>query len=118
MTRGTYQRGVDAEIMVMKHYEKSGFKLIKHRYKTIYGEIDVIMQNEDIIVFIEVKSRVRPMHQEFLTRRQMKRCTDAALHYISTLDSTKLNMMMRFDAVTVINNKIDKVFENAWASEC
>ncbi len=37
--------------------KKKGFKILKTNYKTVFGEIDIIAQDKDTIVFIEVKTR-------------------------------------------------------------
>ena len=111
-----YSYGMAAEQMVIEHYVALGFELVEHRYKTPYGEIDVIMQDTQTIVFIEVKARTNPKHEEFLTNKQMRRCCSAALHFLSNM-ATETNRLLRFDLVVVINNRIEKVFENAWCCE-
>lgn len=114
--KSNYSYGIAAEEMVIEHYAALGFTLVAHRYKTPYGEIDVIMQDSQSIVFIEVKARTNPKHEEFLTLKQIKRCCDAALHFLSNA-SPEVDRLLRFDLVVIINNRIEKVFENAWCYE-
>lgn len=115
--RNAYNYGMDAEKMVIEHYTAMGFELVRHRYKTPYGEIDIIMKDSKSVVFIEVKARTNPKHEEFLTQKQIKRCCDAALHFISNGGQGWLDEALRFDLVVVINNRIEKIFENAWDYE-
>ncbi len=112
-----YAYGVDAEKMVILHYQALGFELLKHRFKTPYGEIDLIMKNDESLVFIEVKARTNPQHEEFITSRQIKRCCNTALYFLSNDGAEWMKLAQRFDLVVVINNRIANIIENAWACE-
>lgn len=111
--RDRYDYGLNAEIMVQKHYEERGFTLLASRKKTPFGELDLILQKNNLVVFVEVKARIAPSHEEHITARQVKRCLQAAEYYVNTGNFSDPNLDCRFDFALVINNKIDKIIENA-----
>ena len=51
------EKGAVFENYAAEFLEKMGYTLIAKNYSTKYGEIDLIMEKEKIIVFIEVKQR-------------------------------------------------------------
>jgi putative endonuclease len=51
-TFGTY-----GENLVVDYLKKNGFTVLERNYKKFYGEIDIIAQRDDTIVFVEVKMR-------------------------------------------------------------
>lgn len=51
------QFGNEAELFVARELERQGFVITARNYKKFYGEIDVIAQKKDLLVFVEVKVR-------------------------------------------------------------
>ena len=49
--------GQKGEKLTQKYLKKKGYKLIRSNYSTKKGEIDLIMQQDDTVVFVEVKTR-------------------------------------------------------------
>ena len=49
--------GSDAEHQAEQFLEKQGLKLIARNYRSRLGEIDLIMQNNSTLVFVEVRKR-------------------------------------------------------------
>jgi len=49
--------GNRAEKLALKHLKKKGLKLIETNFNCRYGEIDLIMQDDDYLVFVEVRYR-------------------------------------------------------------
>ena len=45
------------ELLTIQYLKAKGYKLLIHSYKRAHGEIDLIMQDKDVLVFIEVKTR-------------------------------------------------------------
>lgn len=97
----TYQRGVSAEYLAALWLQMKGYKILARRYKTTYGEIDLIAQSQDVIAFIEVKARpTKAQALESITPAMRRRITNAALHYISENDASEYDL--RFDVLTVL----------------
>ncbi len=51
-----HRRGLESEIKVIKNLQSQNWKLLAHRTKTIFAEIDLIFQQNKEILLIEVKS--------------------------------------------------------------
>ena len=49
--------GSKAEIMVAAYLRKSGYIISKMNYHSKYGEIDIIAENRERVIFVEVKMR-------------------------------------------------------------
>jgi|AACY02.14.fsa_nt_gi putative endonuclease len=58
--RATKQIGSDAEKLALSFLQSSGLKLINRNFTCKYGEIDLIMQHQDFLVFVEVRFRTHP----------------------------------------------------------
>lgn len=52
-----HARGRDAEQMALRHLEQHGLKLVARNFRCARGEIDLIMRQKDMLVFVEVRAR-------------------------------------------------------------
>jgi|SRR5690349_5734913 putative endonuclease len=50
-------RGARYEDVALAHLERAGLALIARNYHCRYGEIDLVMRDRDIVVFVEVRYR-------------------------------------------------------------
>ncbi len=53
------QHGQLGEDAVASHYEAEGYRVVARNYRASHNEIDLIVEDEQFIVFIEVKARVQ-----------------------------------------------------------
>jgi putative endonuclease len=51
------ETGIIGEGMALEYLLKNGFELITRNFSTRFGEIDLIMRDKDILVFVEVKTK-------------------------------------------------------------
>ena len=49
--------GAWGESMAARHYRNRGYTLLGSRYRTRFGEIDLVACKKKMIVFVEVKTR-------------------------------------------------------------
>lgn len=80
-----HRKGLDAEEAAARLYESEGAKILARRFKSPYGEIDLVCEEPGGgIVFVEVKAR-RSLAAalEALTPRQARRMEAAALFWLS-----------------------------------
>jgi putative endonuclease len=45
------------EDLALEHLERLGYRLVDRNYRTRFGEIDLIVSDDETIVFVEVKAR-------------------------------------------------------------
>ena len=100
--------------MALHHFEKKGLQLKPTNYRTQLGEIDLIMEQGDTLVFVEVRERKSNAYgtpAETVTLKKQKRIGKAALMYVKANRLADRNL--RFDIVSVQNGKIAHI-ENAF----
>lgn len=72
--RVAYHDGLAAEDSVETDYVMAGYRILDRRWRGQGGEIDLIVQGEDGLVFVEVKkARTHAYAAERLSMRQLQR---------------------------------------------
>lgn len=95
-----------AEDLACKFLLKNGYKILKRNFTKPFGEIDIIAQDNDFLVFIEVKSRKNTNFgypRDFVNKRKIKKITDVAQVYM--LENNLFNIAFRFDVIEIIFDK-------------
>jgi putative endonuclease len=112
----SYFAGLSAEASVARHYEDTGRTICARRWRGNAGEIDLVAQEGQVIVFIEVKqSRTHALAAEHLTKRQMERIYASASEFLSHEPSGQLTEV-RFDVALVDNIGKIEIVEQAFAA--
>lgn len=96
--------GKAGESFCAQFYIKNGYEVTAQNFHSIYGEIDVIAQNDDVIVFCEVKTRKEnafSQAREAVDKNKMRKIMLTALKYLSLYPSEK---NVRFDVFEVITD--------------
>lgn len=104
-----------AEDAAERDYTRRGLAILARRYRTPHGEIDLIVADDDTLVFVEVKRRKR-FHgfDSPISDRQWHRLGCAALHYVvNSPDVTRTQPLCRFDAALVGPDGQIEIIENA-----
>jgi uncharacterized protein (TIGR00252 family) len=57
MTYARQALGIDGEDTAGRTLEARGYRILARRYRTRFGEIDLVARQGDCIVFVEVKTR-------------------------------------------------------------
>lgn len=92
-------RGAQAEQQAARFLQRQGLKLLQQNYRCRYGEIDLIMQDGNTLVFAEVRLRSR---SDFggaaasINASKRVKLVRTAQHYLATLAHIP---PCRFDAV-------------------
>ena len=99
------------ERKAVKFLKNKGFKILKTNYKSPFGEIDIIAQEKDTIVFVEVKARSgveygRP--SEAVDKRKQQRYYKIATYYLQR--EKKMDSQCRFDVIEIENSQINHIF--------
>ncbi len=50
-------RGIGGEKLVAQWLQQDGWTILHHRWRCRWGELDLIAQREEMLVFVEVKTR-------------------------------------------------------------
>jgi len=105
VTLSRHERGQLAELKAAGYLQQQGLKLIKQNFRARGGEIDLIMSDNDIIIFVEVRFRKSPnfMHAiETIDATKVQRIIQASRYFLQT-ESQKAGLY-RFDTVTLTGN--------------
>ncbi len=97
------QRGNNAESLAEKHLINQGLVAIESNYRCKAGEIDLLMQDVDTLVFIEVRYRSNPFFgtaAESITPRKIRRIRKTAEHFLLT-HRQYTHLFMRFDVIAI-----------------
>jgi putative endonuclease len=79
------------------------YKLLAQRYKTPYGELDLVMLKDKEIVFVEVKARKKSYKLDtIITQKQIQRNYAAAEIFLSE-NPFYLNYPSRFDLIIILD---------------
>lgn len=115
-SKSNHASGVDAEELACQHLCKQGFSITHVRYKSKHGEIDIIAEKKNLLIFVEVKKRKSFGEDDPISTTQKKRIINTALHYLS-VHSEKNELDMRFDSIMIDStNKLSHI-EDAWRLE-
>ena len=111
----SYLSGHSAEDQAARAYQRRGAEILARRHRNEAGEIDLILRENGVLVFVEVKRRRnRAELAESITERQWQRLGLAATRYImSHNDATGAIRGYRFDAVLVGADGHLEIIENA-----
>lgn len=103
-----YAKGVMGETAACGYLTQRGLSPIARRYRSPYGEIDLILLDGDILVFAEVKTRERATSvsaQLAVTPAKRRRLVQTARCFLGE-HPEHTGRLMRFDVVTVARDGI------------
>lgn len=116
------QLGIQGEELIVQFLQRKGYSILERNYTKQYGEIDLIARKNDIIAFIEVKTRTQDyfdLEEVILPSKQRKIIAVAKAYLASHHD---INVTGRFDVALVhgdgqqasINYIEDAFGDEAW----
>ncbi len=96
-----YQKGLLAEFKAKSYLRCKGYKILEQRFKTPSGEIDLIVKNGNLIVFVEVKMRkTMEAAAEAIHEKNKSRVRRAAELYLQK-HPEYTEFELRFDALVM-----------------
>lgn len=95
-----------AEDIACAYLCQQGLKMLKRNYRCFAGEIDLIMQQGEILVFVEVRYRMLLHHGESIDIHKQHRVITTATHYLSTHRSLQ-KYACRFDVILISGRRKD-----------
>jgi putative endonuclease len=107
------------ESIASDELRRRGYAIIATRYRTRFGEIDIVSRFGNVVVFVEVKARRSRRHGgavEAISRRKRRRIAAMALDYLAW--SGRVEAPCRFDVVAIdgigSSAMTVRVIEDAW----
>src|SRR3972149_2826869 len=102
MTMQRQALGRSGEDLAVEEIERRGYAVLDRRYRTRHGEIDIVAEDGDTVVFIEVKARAtaeRGTAAEAVTVQKQRKLIAMATDYLSRRHLT--DRRCRFDVVAI-----------------
>ncbi|MDY6084995.1 MAG: YraN family protein [Dialister sp.] len=100
---GTTALGRRGEDIACRYLEERGMSLVKKNYKRVHGEVDLIMDDGETLVFVEVKTRQnyrygRPVEAvTYWKQKHIRYCAD-----MYVWENKIIDRHIRFDVVEVM----------------
>ncbi|MFC1649848.1 YraN family protein [Patescibacteria group bacterium] len=98
--------GAKAENLAKKLLQNKGYNVIHSNFYTKYGEIDLIAEKENTLVFVEVKARKdtrKGYPEESVNRRKVENIKKAA--HLFTKKYNLPHKEFRIDVISIIYNE-------------
>lgn len=95
--------GLKGEAIAENYLKKKGYKIITRNFHTRYGEIDIICEKNNTLIFVEVKTRRSSTYgtpEEAITFRKMEHLKKAAFIYMEQVKT--FYKELRFDVIGII----------------
>ncbi|MDF2659474.1 MAG: YraN family protein [Paenibacillus sp.] len=100
---GRRKLGLQGEEFAAEHLASSGYRIVGRNWRCPRGELDLIAEDEEVIVFVEVRSRRNTgtfgSPEESVDARKQKKVRDIAQYYLYL--GRSLERKIRFDVITV-----------------
>lgn len=111
--------GLEGENRACSFLEKNGYSVVARNYRIRQGEIDIIVQKENTLVFVEVKTLPQGYPElllHVLSEKKQKRIIKTAKRFLSIYRQYS-NNYIRFDVIVVDMPGFPPVYhiENAFA---
>ncbi len=103
MTYARQALGLEGETRACHSLESRGYRILQRRYRTRFGELDIVARHDATIVFVEVKARRSRAFGDpagSVTTEKQRRLVMMASDYLARHGLTRAPA--RFDVVAVL----------------
>ncbi|RRJ85354.1 YraN family protein [Aestuariirhabdus litorea] len=110
-----FNRGQLAENQALSFLQRQGLHLLTRNYAWRGGELDLVMETEGTIVFVEVRQRTSACYgtaQESLSSHKRQRLIQCAQHYLQT--QQLCHKPCRFDVLAANGKPRSGQFDFDW----
>lgn len=105
----TRELGKEAEQQACRYLQQQGLRIVQQNYYCRFGEIDIVAQHQNYLVFVEVRYRQGSQFgsaAESVTVHKQRRLLTAARSYLSK--RVKYEPPCRFDVIEVVGQPGEK----------
>ena len=101
------QTGLTGEVMAVKHLAEKGYDVLHQNWRHSHWEVDIIATKDDVLHFIEVKTRRTKKFghpEEAVSKKKIKNLINAAEEYLFQNQQWK---RIQFDilSITILKNE-------------
>ena len=103
------EKGAAGEKLAVKYLKGCGYKILKRNWRNPFGEVDIIAAIDDVVTFVEVKTRLSDEFgapSEAVDFRRRERYVKAARFYFS---GREIDCVVRFDVIEVKEGKVNHI---------
>ena len=103
MKTARQELGISGEELAVAELTRRGYAIVARGYRTRYGEIDVVAEDDDVLVFVEVRRKSGDgcgAAAESVTRDKQRRVARMAADYLARHDLYD-KCAVRFDVVAI-----------------
>ena len=103
-----FRTGLSAEGCAAAYLMAKGYRILAKRYRTPYGEIDIVARKRNLVAFVEVKARANLDDAAYaVTPRQQARIIDAAQAWLMA-HPEHAEFDLRFDAMLIVPRRLPR----------
>jgi putative endonuclease len=103
-----FRTGLSAESRAAAFLIAKGYRILAKRFRTPYGEIDIVARRRNLVAFIEVKARAKLDDAAYaVTTRQQARIIEAAQAWLMA-HPEHADFELRFDAVLIAPRRLPR----------
>src|SRR5271155_318631 len=109
-----FRLGLSAESRAAVFLIAKAYRIVARRWKTPFGEIDIVARRRRTLVFVEVKARENfDAAAEAVTARGKERIIGAAEFWLAS-HPADANSDIRFDVILIVPGKLPRHIANAF----
>ena len=111
------EKGIKGEETALRFLKKEGYRIITQNYRSRFGEIDIIAEEDGCLVFIEVKSRSNKAFGgpfDSINSTKKRHMIQSAISYMKTNEC--FGRKIRFDVVGIESGSV-KIIKHAFIAE-
>ena len=103
-----FRTGLSAEARAAAFLMAKGYRILAKRFRTPYGEIDLVARRRNLVAFVEVKARATLDDAAYaVTPRQQRRIIDAAQAWLMA-HPEHAEFELRFDAMLIAPRRLPR----------
>lgn len=90
------------EEIAKKYLQKKGYKILEQNYRTKYGEIDLVVEKDNELVIVEVRTKIGEgfgTPEDSLTKKKLRKIGLNTLSYVSR---KRWSREYRTDAICIV----------------
>ncbi|MDB5617946.1 YraN family protein [Tardiphaga sp.] len=113
-----FRTGLSAESRAAAMLLAKGYRILARRFRTPYGEIDIVARKRNLIAFVEVKARATLDEAAYaVTPRQQARISDAAQAWLQA-HPEQAEFELRFDVMMIAPGHLPRHLLAAFDASC